>query len=248
MTWIVTSYCMIAVFVAAFVRGYSGFGFSLLAITSMSLVLSPALIIPSIFMMEIAASVTLLPSIWKEVHWHALGLLWLGCLVGTPLGVHFLAAMPVAPMKIALGVVVLCAVFMLYSGYSRKSMPTTIETALTGGVLGLLNGAFGIVTPVVVFFFNSPAGAAVSRASLIAFFIGSDTIGLAFLAQKGLVTLDGFYRFLIFIPALISGQWFGSRSFSLANPDDFRRIVLLLLAALAIVTAIQGASRLVDGV
>jgi len=247
MTWFVTSYCMVAVFAAAFVRGYSGFGFSLLAITSMSLVLPPALIIPSIFMMEIAASITLLPSIWKEVHWQALGVLWLGCLIGTPLGVRFLAGMPEAPMKIALGVVVLFAVVMLHKGYVRKSMPTTAETALTGGVLGLLNGAFGIVTPVVVFFFNSPAGAAVSRASLIAFFIGSDTIGLTFLAQKGLVTLDGFYRFLIFVPALIFGQWLGSRSFRSANPDDFRRIVLLLLAGLAVATAIQGADRFVNG-
>lgn len=248
MTWIVISYCMIAVFVAAFIRGYSGFGFSLLAITSMSLVLAPALILPSIFMMEIAASVTLLPSIWKEVNWSSLRYLWIGCLIGTPLGVHFLTEMPVAPMKIALGIVVLCAVFTLYSGYARKSVPNTAETALTGGVLGLLNGAFGVVTPVVVFFFNSPAGAAVSRASLIAFFIGSDTIGLAFLAQKGLVTLDGFYRFMSFVPALVCGQWFGSRSFRLANPHDFRRIVLLFLAALAIATAIQGASQLVNGV
>jgi uncharacterized protein len=140
----------------------------------------------------------------------------------------------------------LVAIFLML-GYTRKSMPNTAETALTGGILGLLNG-HSASWRLSSSFFNSPAGAAVSRAALIAFFIGSDTIGLAFLAQKGLVTLDGFYRFMIFVPALVSGQLIGSRSFRLANPHDFRGIVLLLLAALAIATAIQGASRLVKGV
>ena len=241
MTWPVLLYCMTCVFGAAFVRGYSGFGFSLLAISSMALVLQPAAIIPSIFMMEIAASVSLLPSIFREVHWRALRLLWFGCLICTPVGVQLLAALPVAPMKIALGIAVLGAAALLWSGYSRRSMPTSAETVLTGGVAGLLNGAFGIVAPpVIVFFFNSPAGAAVSRASLITFFIGTDAIGIAFLAQRGLVTLDGFYRFLTLVPALILGQWLGARSFKSADPAEFRRYVLLLLMLLAVAVAAEG--------
>jgi len=245
MSWPVLLYCMICVFGAAFVRGYSGFGFSLLAVTSMALVLRPAAIIASIFMMEIAASVSLLPSVWREIHWRALRLLWFGCLIGTPVGVQLLAALPVAPMKIALGIAVLAAAVLLWSGYSRKSMPTSAETVLTGSIAGLLNGAFGIVAPpVIVFFFNSPAGAAVSRASLITFFIGTDAMGISFLAHQGLVTLNGFYRFLIFAPALILGQWLGARSFKSANPAEFRRYVLLLLMFLAVAVAAEGALAL----
>ena len=44
------------VFLAAIVRGYSGFGFSLLVITSLSLLMPPATFIPAVFMLEIAAS------------------------------------------------------------------------------------------------------------------------------------------------------------------------------------------------
>src|SRR3954452_1290136 len=92
---------MACVFAAAIVRGYSGFGFSLLAITSLSLMLPPAEIIPPIFMMEVAASLSLLPGIWKDIHWRSLGLLGAGCLVGTPIGVWLLASVPAEPMKIA---------------------------------------------------------------------------------------------------------------------------------------------------
>ena len=241
----VAVYCLACVFGAAVVRGYSGFGFSLLAITSLSLALPLSEIIPPVFMMEVAASLSLMPGIWRDVHWRALGLLWFGCVVGTPLGVRFLATVPAAPMKIALAIAVLGAAALLGSGYVRKSMPSAAETVATGGVAGLLNGAFGIVAPpVVVFFFGSPAGAAISRASLIAFFIGTDSTGLGFLAREGLVTLDGFYRFLVLLPMLLAGQWLGARSFKKADPAEFRRWALGILSGLALLTGLQGAVTL----
>ena len=239
---------MACVFAAAIVRGYSGFGFSLLAITSLSLMLPPTQIIPPIFMMEVAASLSLLPGIWKEIHWRSLGLLGVGCLVGTPIGVRLLASVPAAPMKMALASAVLVSVGFLWFGYTRKKMPSATETIATGGISGLLNGALGIGgPPIVIFFFNSPAGVSVGRASLIAFFIATDTIALGFLATEGLLTSEGFARFLVFVPALAGGQWIGARSFKTADPGDFRRWILILLAALAVLTGLQGASGILMG-
>ncbi len=39
-------YAVLAIGVAAFIRGYSGFGFSALTVTSLSLILPPAEVIP----------------------------------------------------------------------------------------------------------------------------------------------------------------------------------------------------------
>jgi uncharacterized membrane protein YfcA len=237
---------MACVFAAAIVRGYSGFGFSLLTITSLSLMLPPAEIIPPIFMMEIAASLSLLPGIWKDIHWRALALLGAGCLVGTPIGVWILASVPAAPMKIVLASAVLVSVGFLWFGYARRTMPSAAETIATGGICGLLNGAAGIGgPPIVIFFFSSPAGVAIGRASLIAFFIATDAMALGFLAAERLVTWQGFTRFLAFVPALLVGQWIGARSFKTADPADFRRWILILLAALAVVTGLQGASAII---
>ena len=94
MQYVQLAYAILCVFGAAIVRGYSGFGFSLLAITSLSLVLPPAQFIPSIFMMEIAASLYLLPGVWHEIHWKAILWLAVGCLIGTPFGVYALAHVP----------------------------------------------------------------------------------------------------------------------------------------------------------
>lgn len=232
----------VIVFLAAIVRGYSGFGFSLLSITALSLVFSPAQVIPSIFMLEVAASAHMLPSIWREVHWRSLLPLILGSLIGTPIGVHALANLPQAPMTVALAAFVLAATFLLWRGFSLTAMPGTPATLAAGTAAGVANGAFGIGgPPVILFYFASPAGHAAGRASLIAYFLITDLIGLGFFGREGLVTGQSFILTLAFLPALIAGVWLGARSFRTADPARFRNIVLLVLTALALITAAKAA-------
>lgn len=242
--WI-AAYSVACVFGAAIVRGYSGFGFSLLAITSLSLMLPPASVVPSIFMLEIAASLHLLPSIWRDIDWRAIASLVLGCLVATPIGVTLLATVPAAPMRIALAVFVAVTVALLWRGFALKTMPGPAATVATGAACGLLNGAFGIGgPPAILFFFSSPAGAAAGRASIVAFFLATDVIGLAFLTQAELTTPATLWRFLLFLPALLAGVWLGARSFKRADPAVFRRWVLALLGFMAILMAAQGVADL----
>lgn len=230
---------------AAIVRGYAGFGFSLLAITALSLRLAPAAVIPAIFMMEIAASIHMLPGVWNEVRWRAIGLLLLGSLIGTPLGVALLATVPVAPMKLAMGAVVLLAALLLQRGWALASMPGRAATFATGTASGLLNGAFGIGgPPVILFFFASPAGVAAGRASLVTYFLATDLMGLGFMLRAGMITVDHVWTAGMFLPALLTGVWLGSRLFRGTDPAAFRRWVLRVLMLLALLTAAQGASTL----
>ncbi|MCA3573800.1 MAG: sulfite exporter TauE/SafE family protein [Aestuariivirga sp.] len=226
------------VFLAAIVRGYSGFGFSLLAITALSLIYRPAEVIPAIFLLEIAASLHLLPAIWREVHWRSLLPLMAGALIGTPFGVHALANLPEAPMTLALALFVLAATALLWRGVSLTRMPGTPATVVVGAFTGVANGAFGMGgPPVILFYFASPAGNAAGRASLIAYFLFTDVVGLAFLAREGLVTKGAGIMALAFLPALALGVAFGARRFRTADPARFRRIVLIVLALLAVITA-----------
>lgn len=229
------------VLLAAIVRGYSGFGFSLLVITSLSLLMAPATFIPSIFMLEIAASLHLLPGIWKDIHWRSLAPLIIGCAIGTPLGVWLLANVAASPMQIALAVFVLVAVWLLWKGFALKTMPGTAASAGVGAASGLANGAFGIGgPPVILFYFASPAGNIAGRASLITYFMLTDLIGLAFLGREALITWNTIYLALLFLPALILGVWLGARSFKSADPATFRKWVLVLLAVLAVLSAAKG--------
>lgn len=229
------------VFLAAIVRGYSGFGFSLLAITALSLLYAPATIIPSIFLLEIAASLHLLPGLWRDIHWRSLIPLVIGTGIGTPIGLKFLTAIPAAPMQIALGLFVFAVTCLLWIGFALKTMPRNIASTSAGLAAGVANGAFGIGgPPVILFYFASPAGNIVGRATLVVYFLLTDAIGLAFLARENLVTTDSLVRTLTFLPALLAGVWLGARSFKNADPAVFRKWVLALLGLLAVITAAKG--------
>ena len=240
MDWLPLLFACFCIFVAAIVRGFSGFGFSLLSISALSLIYPPAQIIPSIFLLEIAASLHLLPSIWREVHWRSLLPLTIGCLVGTPLGVWLLAYAPAKPMQVALACFVLLATALLWRGFALKTMPGTLASTAAGAVSGLANGAFGMGgPPVVLFYFSSPAGNAAGRASLIMFFLLTDLIGIANQSVHGLVTQEATSRALLFLPPLIMGVWIGQRSFASTDQTTFRRAVFALLALLAIALIFQ---------
>jgi uncharacterized protein len=228
------------VFGAALVRGFSGFGFSLLAISGLSLIYPLQDVIAPIFMMEVAASLNLLPAIWRDIHWRSLMPLTLGCLIATPIGVYLLANVPAQPMQLALSVFVLVATVLLWKGFALKSMPGTAATTAAGAAAGLANGAFGIGgPPIVLFYFSSPAGNVAGRASLIVFFLITDVIGLANQSVHGLIGQDTILRAAWFLPPLIIGVRLGALSFKDTNPETFRKTVLLLLAALSIGIAIK---------
>jgi uncharacterized membrane protein YfcA len=243
--FLILVYATICIFFAAIVRGYSGFGFSLLAITSISLVLPPVQIVPSIFLMEVAASVHLLPQVWRDIHWRALLWLVLGCCVGTPVGVYALAHAPTAPMTLALALFVLGAALLLAKGVQTQRLPGTASTFATGAASGLCNGGFGMGgPPVVLFFFSSPAGAATGRASLIAYFLITDFMGLAWQGWEGLLTAASAWHALVFLPPLFGGVWLGNRGFKQADPVAVRRWILRLLMLLAVLAAVRAVMEL----
>jgi uncharacterized protein len=226
------------VFVGAIVRGFSGFGFSLLTITALSFIYTPAQIVPSIFLLEVAASIHLLPSIWKDIHWRSLLPLVIGCLIANPVGVWLLANVPAPPMQIAMALFVLVSVALMWRGFALKSMPGQAASAVAGAASGLANGSFGIGgPPVILFYFSSPAGNIAGRASLIAFFLLTDIIGLANQSVHGLITREAVFRGVYLLPPLIAGVWLGARSFKSADPEQFKRVVLILLAVMALLLA-----------
>ena len=234
-----------AVFGAAIVRGFSGFGFSLLTITALSLLMPPVAIIASVLMLEIAASLHLLPSVWRDIHWRSLSFLTLGQIVATPFGVWALANVPEGPMKIALSIFVLTTIAMLWLGFALKKMPGPAASTATGAASGLLNGAFGIGgPPVVLFFLSAPAAASVGRASLIAYFFGTDIIAMGWQGYAGLLTGDHVVRFALFLPALVAGVWLGARGFRGVDEGLFRKAVLALLAVMAVLTGLQGLTQI----
>ncbi|MBU2645399.1 sulfite exporter TauE/SafE family protein [bacterium] len=233
-------FAALAVLFAGFVRGFSGFGFSMIVVISLSVVFKPAEIVPTILLLEVTASLWLLPGIWRDINWYSLRWLMAGVLVGTPVGVAALANIPAKPMQIAIAFVVIVLVLMLWRGIPKTVMPGRATTIVTGVISGIVNGGAAIGgPPVILYYFSSPAAAGVSRASLIFFFFSTDVIASLLCTSQGLMRLTNIYLAGIFLVPMIIGVSFGSRAFSQADPESFRKKIMLLLIAISIMIIVK---------
>jgi hypothetical protein len=247
--WQVLALSSAAIFLAAIVRGFSGFGFSLLSITAISLILPVAQIVPSIFLLEIAASINLIPGIWREIHWGSLRWLMVGYVIGLPFGGYALIHAPEAPAQIVLGVFVIGTAILMLRGFHLERTPAAPASTATGVASGVLNGAFGIGgPPVVLFYFSTPGAAAIGRASIIFFFLFTDLLGVGYFATQGIVTAQSFVQSILWLPALLAGVWIGAHGFRRLNQEAFRRWVLVILIALALLGIGKAVLSLAAGV
>jgi uncharacterized membrane protein YfcA len=236
----IIAFSALAVLVAGIIRGYSGFGFSMIATTSLTLVLPPVEVIPVVLLLEILASASLLPRVWKQIDWRSLSWLSVGVLIGTPPGVFLLAHVPAKPMRAGIAFAIMVFVFLLWWGFHLKKMPGRPETVATGLFSGFLNGAAAIGgPPVILFYFSSPAGVMVSRASIIAYFFGTDSLAWAVGLAQGLVTFQtGTLTGILWVPLLV-GIFIGNRFFTQSDESAFKQKVLILLMVLSLAALLR---------
>lgn len=226
---------VISVFVAGIIRGYSGFGFAMVAVTSISLVLPPVHVVPLVLILEVLASIRLVPQVWRDIDWYSLRWLLAGSLLATPFGVYLLANIPAVPMRISISLLVLVAAILLMRGWAWKRMPGRPLILTTGVACGLLNGAAAIGgPPVILLYLSSPAGVTVSRASIIAYFLGIDAMSLVMASIQGLTTSRTLLMTVVCLLPLLLGIAVGSKMFIGVDKDSFRHHVLILLIILSI--------------
>ena len=223
-----------AVLTAAVIRGYSGFGFAMVTVTGMSLVMPPTLVVPVVLVLDVAASIQLLPQVWRDISWVSLRCLFVGSVAAIPLGVFLLSSLPEAPMRAGISILVLVTAILLARGFALKRMPGWGFTLGVGVLCGIFNGAAAIGgPPAVLFYLSSPAGVSISRASLIVYFLGIDLVTLTIAAYRQLVTVQTLYLAAACVIPLIAGIALGNRIFQRIDQALFRRNVIYLLMALA---------------
>jgi uncharacterized protein len=236
-------YVAAAIFVAFVVRGFSGFGSSMIAVSALTLVLAPTLVVPAIFALEVVASISLLPAVWSEIDWRSLRWVLAGCAIATPIGVFALAEAPADLMRLTISALVVCAAVVLLAERTVQRSPGPWTTFGVGCAVGVLNGASGMGGPPAVIFYFATVTASVGRATLIAFFVFTDLYALLLASSGGLLTAGVIVLAIYAVPFMLLGIWFGNKGFIRTNPKSFRKLVLCLLIVLGLTGVISAAMR-----
>ena len=222
-------------FLAALLRGFTGFGFMMAAVPLLSLALPPTQVVPLAILLQLEVGLMDLPGAVRLCDWRSLRWLAPGILLGTPLGLLALTNLSVNGARLAIGLLIASAVLLLSRGLRLAEHPSRWVTFGVGVVSGTMSGLSGISgPPVMTYLLALPHSTAVVRASAIVFFAMTSSVALALMMEKGLVTRPELIWSGLALPALIAGARIGLWGFRRTHPRHHRATALTVLSVLAL--------------
>ena len=227
-------YMALAVLIAAFVRGYSGFGFSALVIAASALITNPLNFTAVVIICEAVMTLQAWRGLSKDVDWRRVGLLMAGAAVGMPLGLWALTSIPEAAARGVISAYILMMCLVMLAGWKMRAEAGTGANLAAGLMSGLANAPGMGGLPVAAFFAAQPMAAPVFRATLVAYFPILDIYSAPLYWVGGMISMDTLWASLMTLPMVILGNWLGGRHFFNTDPQDFRKFAIGLLALLAV--------------
>ncbi len=218
-----------AIFFSALVTAVAGFGFGLMSVPLMSLVvdLHSAVIVSSI--VAVLANGVQTYVFRRHLDLRLGNRLLLASIIGLPFGYVIYDFVSDAVLRVALGIGVVVAVAALVRGANLSHLGRRIDWML-GFASGVLNTSISTSGPPLVFDLQARELAPEPfRATINYIFLFSGTIGLAIFAIGGKVHVHELQAGLIATPALALGMWLGLPLRRRFSPERFRILVLVLL-------------------
>lgn len=219
---------------AAYVRGYSGFGFSAIFIASAALLTNPLPLIPVVFACEMLMTVFQARGIRGHIDWPRVGAMLVGAAIVLPVSVWIILSLGDVQVRMVVSLIVLVMSLVLLSGWTLARLIKTPGNVAIGIVSGLCNAAGIGGLPAAAAMTAQPIPAARFRASMIVFLTGLDLMTFPLLWAGGLVTWDTAVGIVLAFPLLGLGIWLGGRRFGAASPEGFRTFAISLLLILAV--------------
>ncbi|NSY39961.1 sulfite exporter TauE/SafE family protein [Leisingera sp. ANG59] len=224
-----------ALFAAAVIRGFSGFGFSAIFIILAALITNPLPLIPVVFSCEIAMTGFQARDIRPHIDWRRAIALLAGAAVATVPAIAIMARLGEQEARLAISSLILVLSLVLLSGWQLERPVGRNGNVGVGAIAGIANSAGVGGLPVAAFLTAQPVPPAVFRATMIVFLTGIDVMALPVMAATGLVGPETLTGILLAFPILGLGIWAGSHSFKAVSQSLFRRAVVLMLTALSLI-------------
>ncbi|WP_374763598.1 TSUP family transporter [Yunchengibacter salinarum] len=235
-----------AIFLAAVLRAFTGFGFALGALPVLGAVLQPGTAVSVVVLLTLLVSLTTLRGYWGRVPVGPMAPILVLSLLGTLLGARLLALIDKASFQLLVGVVVMLSSLLLMRQSVHVAAPPRLVGWLAGLASGVLNGAVAVPgPPVIVYAMARFRDAADSRAFLMVFFLFSSAAAVIAFAFGGYLGLEEMLLVVAAYPAMVAGDRLGFFLFWRYGSSLYRRVAvagLFLMGAASVAQAVMGAA------
>ena len=227
---LVILFTTLAVFLSAIIRQVSGFGFALVSMPLITMIVGIRVATPLVAIAATTVGLLMIASNWQQADRRILLQLCGWALLGVPLGVILFGYLPEEWVKRGLG-----ALLISYSIFAlvQPKLPLVkngVVTAVSGFFSGVLTGAYNTGgPPIVVYGTLRHWPPHQFRATLQLFFL--IVTGMAMIGQglAGLWTGEVWRLYLYSIPGLLLGQFLGDRIHHMIPRHLFNRVIYGML-------------------
>lgn len=226
---------VVAVVLAGIVRGFAGFGTSLVFLPIAALVAPPVQALMMVMSFDLIGPLALLPRAVRDGEPRDVAVLSLGAVIGLPIGVMVLLRLDPLVFRWLVSLLALAMLAALASGWRYRRRLSAALTACVGFASGFLGGVAALPgPPVILSYMSSPRPPAVIRGNTMMFLFVAELLAFVVFGLKGLLELQPLLiGLLLAIPYSIAGL-IGQRIFNPEQEHIYRRIAYVLIAASAI--------------
>jgi uncharacterized membrane protein YfcA len=237
MFWIVAATTL----AASFISGLSGFGFGLVAMALLPLLIGVKLANAFVSFCGLAIFTSLTIPLRKSIAWKTLVPLLIGTALGVPIGVYGLVNLPESLLLKILAGFILCYVAFTLLTYNRVHFHMDRRWGyLAGFAGGIISGALSAGGPPVIMYCDSlNLGKKGFKATLQVYFVLMILYKIPLFYITGLITSELWRTLLYYSPFVAAGTVCGVLLFQRLSDLWFRRIVLIVLSAFAVLMIVK---------
>jgi uncharacterized membrane protein YfcA len=237
MFWIVAATTL----AASFISGLSGFGFGLVAMALLPLLMGIKLANAFVSFCGLAIFASLTIPLRKHIAWKTLVPLLVGTALGVPIGIYVLVNLPEALLlKILAGFILTYVAYTLLTQNKAHFHMDRRWGYLAGFTSGIISGALSAGGPPVIMYCDSlDLGKKGFKATLQVYFVLMILYKIPLLYVTGLLTAELWRTLLYYSPFVAVGTAGGVLLFRRLSDRWFHRLVLILLTAFAVIMIVK---------
>ena len=239
------AFVIAVVLVAGTAQTVTGFGFALVAVPFLIIVLEPEQVVVLTSLLALSNSALVAVRVLDRVPWRTVGRMLAGSLLGMPFGLMVLLFAPDEALRIGVGVASIVMAIALGSGMSFGAAGYRGEL-IAGATSGVLNTSTSMNgPPVVLYLADQRLPPHEFRGALSSYFFISGLISIGAFAASGVFTWTAVALAAAALPAVFVASAIGHALAGRVSQQHFRRLVFALLIATASVAVGSTIARIV---
>ncbi|MFQ5809132.1 MAG: sulfite exporter TauE/SafE family protein [Armatimonadota bacterium] len=232
---------LVAMLFAALTQGLTGFGFNLVSVPMMILVLPPEMVVPIVMIYATLMTITIAVEARRWIDVRRIWPLMVAGVVGIPLGVWLLRVLDVNALKVLIGAAIALFGVAFLCGFAVQIKREKLAMGPVGFVSGILAGCTAMSgPPVILFLQNQGVGKQAFRANLAIYFVAIGAASLLAFGGAGLITAPMLRYTLLLLPATVVGGIAGIKLAHRIDEKLFRTIALVVVTIAGLVAVASG--------